>query len=618
VQWYEWYFGVPYFGGRKIDHIAIPEFEAGAMENTSCVTYREERILCNEATASHAELESIAETILHESGHFWFGDLVTMLWWNGLWLNESFATFMENLCLSFWKPEYRIWDTFGLSRAGAMKIDGLKSTHPIEVAINHPDEVDEIFDAISYEKGGSVLDMLHQFIGFEVFRKGIQIYLKRHALSNTETNDLWDAVAKSCRRAKLDVPVSKMMSAWIFTPGHPVISAKEGDEPGSIAISQQQFRYLPDVISTTLWPVPIIYQVKAADGCVSVHKVILNDPSLTLNLPVDYQWIKLNAGGSGFFRVRYDQKLVAKLTANVQENLSAIERFNLVGDAWACVQAGLTSSVDFLQMVPLFAGETNPNVMTILLSALSDLHRITPEDKQESLKNIITGFLNPTFDKLGWAPQAGESIQTTELRASILMTLGTIGGDQTVRAKAVEIFDEWLADKATLDPNLLGKVVAILAYWGDAERYQQFYGLWRAATTPNEEGIFLFALAKFRDAELLGKTLTLSMSGDVSDQDAPDLFSGLLSNKFSQTFAWQYLRDNWEKVKAAFPVNMVPRIARSCSALDNEVQSAEVRAFFAVHELKAGAMAIAQMLEQLDIAVRFRQSETGRLAEYLK
>jgi aminopeptidase N len=142
--------------------------------------------------------------------------------------------------------------------------------------------------------------------------------------------------------------------------------------------------------------------------------------------------------------------------------------------------------------------------------------------------------------------------------------------------------------------------------------------LWRAATTPNEEGIFLFALAKFRDAELLGKTLTLSMSGDVSDQDAPDLFSGLLSNKFSQTFAWQYLRDNWEKVKAAFPVNMVPRIARSCSALDNEVQSAEVRAFFAVHELKAGAMAIAQMLEQLDIAVRFRQSETGRLAEYLK
>jgi puromycin-sensitive aminopeptidase len=617
ISWFEDYFGVPYFGGDKIDHVAIPDFEAGAMENTGCVTYREEALLCDEATASHDELESIAVTVLHEESHFWFGDLVTMFWWNGLWLNESFATFMENLCLAMWKPEWKIWDGFGATRAAALRIDGLKSTHPIEMPVNHPDEVDELFDAISYNKGGSVLDMIHQYIGFETFRQGISIYLKRHSLGNTQTGDLWDALEEACRANGSDIPVRRIMDAWVFTPGHPVVSVEQGSKPGTINVTQQQFQFLGEEQSTSLWPIPLIIKAKNAAGEETKQTVLFDTASATIEIGEGFQWVKVNAGGSGVYRVRYASDLALKLTANVQENLSVIERYNLVNDAWACVRAGLSTSIEFLQMVPLFAGETDPTVFGILLGGLSALHRILPEEDRQPLKDIIRNLCKPTFDLLGWTPVAGESVQTTQLRASLFSTLGRICEDTEVRAKSEELFASWLKDKSSIDPNLVGVVVDILSYFGDEARYEEFKKLLKTVKTPNEQNIFLSSLSGFRQLELLKRTLELSLTDEVSVQDSPYVFASLLGNKYSQVFAWDYLRANWEKVKTTFPTNMVPGIARSCVSLDTPEKAAEVQAFFAANEVKAGAMAVAQMLEQLSISVRLRESETTRLLAYL-
>ncbi len=617
IEWFEDYFGVPYFGGDKIDHVAIPDFEAGAMENTGCVTYREEALLCDEATAAHDELESIAVTVLHEESHFWFGDLVTMDWWNGLWLNESFATFMENLCLAMWKPEWKIWDGFGGMRAAALRIDGLKSTHPIEMPVNHPDEVDELFDAISYNKGGSVLDMIHQYIGFETFRKGISIYLSRHGLSNTQTGDLWDALEEACRAEGSDIPVRRIMDAWVFTPGHPVVSVLRGEKPGTIKVSQQQFQFISEEPSTSLWPIPLIIKTKTASGEIVKQTVLLDTADATIEVGESFQWVKLNAGGSGVHRVRYSSELALALTANVQENLSVIERFNLVNDAWAGVRAGLSTSIEFLQMVPSFAGESDPTVFGVILSALGVMHRILPEDKRQPLKHIIRGVAKPTFDRLGWAPVVGETIQTTQLRASLFSTLGTTCEDLEVRAKAEELFASWLKDKASVDPNLVGTFVNILAYFGDEARYEEFKKLFKNAKTPSDTNTFLYSLSSFRTLDLLKRTLDFSFTDEVSVQDSPYLFASLLGNKYSQDFAWNYLRDNWEKVKTAFPTNMVPGIARACVSLDTSARATEVREFFAAHEVKAGAMAVAQMLEQLSISVRLRESETDRLLSYL-
>lgn len=617
IEWFEWYFGVPYFGGDKIDHVAIPDFEAGAMENTGCVTYREDALLCDPATASHDDLENIAVTVLHEESHFWFGDLVTMAWWNGLWLNESFATFMENLCLALWKPEWKIWDGFGSMRAAALRIDGLKSTHPIEMPVNHPDEVDELFDAISYNKGGSVLDMIHQYIGFETFRKGVSIYLGRHGLGNTQTGDLWDALEEACKLAGLDTPVRRIMDAWVFTPGHPVVSVERGEKPGTIQVTQQQFMFIAENGEQVLYPIPLIIKTKTASGDIVKQTVLFDTASATIEVGENFQWVKANAGGSGVYRVRYSNDLALALTKNVRENLSVIERFNLVNDAWACVRAGISTSVDFLQMVPLFAGETDPTVFSILLAGLGALHRILPEEKQQPLKDIISGIAKPTFEQLGYAPVAGETIQTTQLRASLFGTLGRICKDEGVRAKAKELFANWQKDRASVDPNMVGDVVSILASIGDEALYEQFKTLYKTAKTPGDQNTFLNSLSGFQQLDLLKRTLEFSFSQDVSIQDAPYVFSSLLGNKYSQNYAWDYLRANWEKVKTAFPTNMIPAIARACVSLDTPDRAAEVREFYAKNEVKAGAMAVAQMLEQLSIGVRLREAETDRLLAYL-
>ncbi|HMY04264.1 MAG TPA: M1 family metallopeptidase, partial [Candidatus Obscuribacter sp.] len=260
IDFYEKYFEIPYPGGKKIDHIAIPDFASGAMENLGLITYRETALLLDDSQATHAERKRVAEVVMHELAHMWFGDLVTMGWWNGLWLNESFATFMENICLHNWKPEWEIWNDFGLSRAAASRVDALKSTHPIECPVNHPDEAAEMFDVISYEKGCSVLYQIHEFIGGETFRRGIAAYLKKHSYGNTETHDLWDALEEACQKAAAESgkaepePVRLIMDKWVFTPGHPVLEVS-GDKC-AITFKQRPFKFL-STDDKTLWPIPV-------------------------------------------------------------------------------------------------------------------------------------------------------------------------------------------------------------------------------------------------------------------------------------------------------------------------------------------------------------------------
>src|ERR671918_756261 len=232
------YYDVVY-PGDKLDLIAIPDFASGAMENLGAITFRETALLVDEAKATRTELERVADVVSHENAHMWFGDLVTMRWWNGLWLNEAFATFMEMLAVDAWKPEWRRWDSFTVSRAAAMQVDGLKSTRPIEFPVDRPEEAAGMFDVLTYEKGASVLRMLEQYLGAEAFRDGIRLYLRRHAYANAETTDLWDALEDSTKQ-----PVRALMDTWIFQAGYPMINV-EKDGP-TICFTQQIFRYLAD------------------------------------------------------------------------------------------------------------------------------------------------------------------------------------------------------------------------------------------------------------------------------------------------------------------------------------------------------------------------------------
>ncbi|MCC7529590.1 MAG: M1 family metallopeptidase, partial [Candidatus Melainabacteria bacterium] len=614
----EKFIGIPYPGGDKIDFIAIPDFAAGAMENLGCITFRETALLINEKTATHAELKRVAEVIIHELVHMWFGDLVTMTWWTWLWLNESFATFLENLILSFIHPEWNIFNDFGLSRAAAMRLDSLGRTHPIECSVNHPDEVAELFDLISYEKGCSVLYMICMYIGVENFRRGVHLYLKRHAYGNAEGRAFWQALEDATREAGLNIPVVNIMTRWALTAGHPLIEVAASPLEGFIELSQSEFKFLEEVKATgQLWPVPIHLRIKNADGSESEQKLLLEASKQTVYVGSNYQSVVVNSGGTGFFRVHYAGNLLDKLMVSPEENLSVIERYNLVNDTWSAVRAGMVSAPEYLEMVKRFAGETDPNVWSIILGSLSALYGMLNGSARSTLRRLIVNLVKPALDKLGHMPGASESHEVRKLRGSLMGTLGTFGGDKEVIVELEAMFASWKVDKSSIDGNLLPSIVEVLAYNGGSERYEEFFSLFKNADNPQEEQRFLSSLASFKDADLLNKTSALMFSEHVRSQDALHNYARLLGNDVSAKAAWTYMRKNWTAINKAFPANGVRSMVGACSALDTPALEKQVRKFFATHKVRQAEMATAQMLEQLSVNVRLRKAEASRLKAHL-
>lgn len=619
TDWYENYFGINYPGGDKIDHIAIPDFAAGAMENLGCITYRETALLVDEENSPHANLVRVAVVVLHELAHMWFGDLVTMRWWNGLWLNESFATFMENLCLHHWKPEWNVWEEFALHRAAASSVDALNSTHPIEQPVNHPEEVDELFDVISYEKGCSVLYQLHQYIGDEAFRLGISNYLKKHSYQNTETHDLWDALEAACDELGLGVPVREIMDAWVFTPGHPIIEVSEGSAEGTIVLKQSCFKFVNEADADSIWPIPVILRVSRKEGVDSTEKrILLRKKEETFFVGEDFDHVVVNSGGSGFYRVAYSPELNAKLTDEVGTSLSVVERFNLVNDSWSAVKAGIMSVDEYVEVIRLFSDETDPNVWSIIAGSISHMNKLLAEDERDQFKAVVRALVSPAVSRLGWEKDEGETVQTTELRAQLVGVLGKVGDDPEVKEKAASLFAGWVKDKTSVEPNLAASLVGILAKDGDEDRYEEFKRLSKEADTPQETLRFLFALAAFRDKKLLKKTIAMCLSDEVRSQDAPFLFGSLLGNPDAAAEAWKFLKKNFPKMVKAYPQSGVVRMCGAAQSLDTPDLADDVREFFGKTEVKAGNMAIAQMLEKLDINVRMRENQAPKLLEHLK
>ncbi|MFZ0890483.1 MAG: M1 family metallopeptidase, partial [Candidatus Binataceae bacterium] len=400
LDFYANYYGIKY-PGDKLDLIAIPDFAAGAMENLGAITFRETALLVDENQASRAELERVADVVSHENAHMWFGDLVTMKWWNGIWLNEAFATFMEMLAVDAWKPNWRRWDSFSASRAAAMAVDGLHSTRPVEYTVKSPEDARGMFDVLTYEKGASVLRMLEQYLGAEQFRKGISLYLRKHEYANAETGDLWDALEEASHE-----PVRKMMDSWIFQPGFPVVELTPSADGRGLALRQRRFFYLDRNDDAQLWHVPVMVRAKTDRG-IATHKLILTGKESTLALPGRLEWALANEGGHGFYRVRYAAEMLAALTANLKE-FKPIERFGLVSDTWAATVAGLTPLAGFLKMARLFRDESDLNVWRAIIGTLSYLDMIVDDTGRPALAALARELLGPAMVRMGYEPRAGE------------------------------------------------------------------------------------------------------------------------------------------------------------------------------------------------------------------
>ncbi len=608
LRYFEEYYGREY-PGDKLDLIAIPDFAAGAMENLGAITFRETALLVDEATATHQEKERVADVVAHENAHMWFGDLVTMSWWNGLWLNEAFATFMEMLAVDAWRPQWQRWTTFGVSRSAALTVDGLQSTRPIEYPVAAPRDADAMFDVLTYEKGASVLRMLEQYIGPDAFRAGVRDYLARHAFANTETADLWHSLAGAS-----GLPIPAIMDGWIFRPGYPLVSARR--QGNQLVLHQQRFTYLPpaagDAHVNSRWQAPVQLRLWRGEAA-EVRRVLLTETEASLPLPPDVDAVLVNEGGHGFYRVYYEKELLAALLERLPAGLVAIERFNLVNDAWAAVLAGLMPLAEYLDLTARFRAERDRNVWAVLLSSFAALDRLLDPEDRPGLAALVRDRAGPAAAELGWATRPGEDELVGQLRADLLRALGCLGDDPAVQAESERVFASGEGDAGTK-----AAVIAILAHVGNAARYEEFAARYRAARTPQDEQRYLLSLAGFRPAALVERTLALALSQDVRTQDAPFLVRALLYAPHGQEKAWAFLQENWERMCRDFPAAGLRRLCEGVQGLATAEWEREVREFFLEKQANLGGKVLEQYLEQLHLAVRLREREGEALRAYLR
>jgi puromycin-sensitive aminopeptidase len=600
------YFGIPY-PADKLDLVAIPDFAFGAMENLGCVTFRESALLVDPAQAARVELERVADVVCHEIAHMWFGDLVTMKWWNGIWLNEAFATFMEVLAVDAFRPEWQRWVSFGVEREAAMAVDGLHATRPVEFPVGRPEEAQGMFDVLTYQKGGSVLRMLEQFLGPDVFREGINDYLTTHSHANTETADLWDALERSSGRA-----VRTIMNTWINQGGYPLVQVSE-----SGALSQVPFSYREESGGNigSGWLVPVL--TRALADLEPDSPPILLSGAASANSPTIRSGAEVvNAGGSGYFRVSYPTSMLQHLAGRLTE-LAPLERYNLVSDAWATSLSGKTPLADFLVLARALvdSAEGDPSVWSVVLGAVGLCNRVVPDADRPVLQQSVRALLGSLAKDLGWDPQAGDNERTPSLRASVLRTLGTIGNDPEIQAEAVRRFAA--AGTTTLHPDTESAILDIVASEGGETEYETILGRYRAPANPQEENRYLYALASFDQPDLAQRTFDLAMT-EVRTQNAPFILQMLVANRVTGPSMWHRVTEEWDALIAKFPSNILPRMLDGVRGLCAPPELADqVTAFITTHPLAAGGRTVDQILERLAVNVAFGRREGATLATTL-
>jgi puromycin-sensitive aminopeptidase len=598
LEWFADWYGIPY-PGDKVDLIALPDFAAGAMENLGAITFREAVLLIDPEQATQLELQRVADVIAHELAHMWFGDLVTMKWWNGLWLNEAFATFMELAAVDAFRPEWQRWVAFTNERAAAFAVDSLESTRPIEYPVRSPADADGMFDVLTYQKGASVLRMLQQFLGEDGFRAGIRLYLKSREYGNAETTDLWDAIEEATGE-----PVRHIMDTWIFQGGHPMVGIDAvGDD---LTVDQHIFRYVKTDVDAR-WAVPLLVRVDD-----TTHKVLVDDRTMTTTISGAGDGVVANAGGHGFYRVRYSPTLLGALRPKVMQ-LAPVERALLVDDTWAAVLAGDTEAIALLDLLEGYTDETEPAVWSTIAGVLGALDRILDGDGRAAFQSYVRNLAGPALQRFGWEPADGESELARQARQTVITTLGTTGADPSVRARAREIHASGDAD-----PNVMAATVAIVAATGTADDHAAFLDRYKTSPSPQEQLRYLYALGGFPDQQLAQESLALTLTDTIRSQNAPFLIQLLLQNRDVNELTWEFVKGEWEAINARFPDNTIPRLLGGVTTLSTAELERDVERFLANHPVPQGVKTIEQHLERLRVNTALRERESGRLGEALQ
>jgi puromycin-sensitive aminopeptidase len=605
LHYFREYYGIPY-PGDKVDHVAIPDFAFGAMENLGCITYRETALLVDPETASQSELVRVLDVIGHELAHMWFGDLVTMRWWDGIWLNEAFASFMEYKSTDAMHPEWKRWLGFGaVERPWAYGVDALQSTRPVEFEVKSPEEANEMFDALTYGKGSSVLRMMEQYIGEEAFRQGVGDYLRRHSYGNTVTSDLWAGLNRASGE-----PVGEIMDTWIRQPGFPQLDVERIE--GGIRLRQRRFLSIPDETDPAHWQIPV--KIRSGVGEPAVTSFLLQEPEATLAL-ADPDRVVANAGGHGFYRVRYDPGLFRSLVAGLPA-LEDLERFILVDDTWAFVESGQLSVVDFLSLAAAYREETEQAVWQAVLGGVGAVsHHLIDDPHRDLFSKWVADLVGPGFHRLGWEAAPGETDLTRRLRGQLILAMGRLAQDPEVIGRARQT--SALPRLEGLDPEVARAALFVSASHAGADEHGAYLAKYQASKLPQEQDRLLVALALFDHPQTVVENVRASLDGRIRSQDGARVIGATYANRRHGHLAWKEVRQRWDQF-TRLPTVTQRRMIEGLPALSRPEVAAEVEAFLAETPLPHATKSVDQNLERLRVNVLLRQREAEAVGRFLE
>jgi len=624
LPFYNKYFNIAY-PLPKMDLIAISDFAAGAMENWGLVTYRETALLVDPINSSAASKQRVALVVGHEIAHQWFGNLVTMDWWTHLWLNEGFASWIEYLCVDHCFPHYDIWTQFATTDfTRALELDALHNSHPIEVEVGHPSEVDEIFDAISYSKGASVIRMLHDYIGDEDFRKGMHAYLTKHAYKNTFTEDLWECLAEASGK-----PIADIMSTWTKQMGFPVLkvghSSGEGGEgkTRTLTLSQEKFTADGSAADTTFkWIIPVSVST-ASSPDKPVHRLLIDkqETKVVLEGVKTDGWVKLNTGGVGFYRTLYPEDMLQALVPGIrQQTLPPRDRLSLANDLFALARAGVSSSsVDVLKVIEAFSSETNYTVwcdVSSNLSVLAYLYQTTPFS--EHYKAYIRQLFSPVMSSIGWDAKQDEGHLTAMLRSLVIGRLGR-AGDHAVIEEARKRFVSHCEGKAALSADLRHAVYSTVLKHGTVADYEQMLKLYRASDLQEEKVRILNSLGSVSDSGLIQRTLDFALGSEVRSQDSVSVIASVTGSVEGRQLAWNFVQAQWTELHSRYSSGfLLARLIKSTTEnFCTEQHVKEIESFFKDHPAPGAERTIQQCLENIRLNINQLNRDKEPVQSYL-
>ena len=623
LKFYNSYYAIKYPFG-KLDLVGVPDFAAGAMENTAAIFFREQDLLADDKTASVETRKDIASTIAHEMAHQWFGDLVTMQWWDDLWLNEGFATWMQNHPLAPWKPDWNVPVDESRQDQQALALDSLKSTHPIHFSVETPAEIEGSFDAIAYQKGAAVLRMIEGYVGAETFKKGVNAYLKTHAYGNATSEDFWKAIASASGQ-----PVDRILPTFLHQPGVPLVELSLRCENNQLRADVHQERFTfggqesesrepaPVLQSSTVWQIPLCTKAPGASAAVCP---IVDRRDQVIDLARGCPpWVFVNAGAHGYYRTAYPSAMLRAMAPAIQTALTPPERLSLVEDSWALVRAGRNSAADYLTIASGFGREQTSGVLSLVTQRLSFIDEyLTPAAVQPKLRAWVRSLLWPSFDALGIVQRPSDGDDRRALRAVVITALGTTGGDSDVIAQARAAVDRALAGGAPLEPDTALALIEVAATHGDPRLFEALWAAAERTSAPDEHYRYLNALAMFREPALVERALGESLSPRMRSQDTALYLSRFFFNPAARDRVWAFVKEHWSDLEAKLRISfgegrVVSGVGAFCDARTRD----DVRAFFAAHPLSSAVRTLDTAIERIDNCIAIRDKQTPLVTEWL-